>query len=226
MPSLLAIHAGRRPESASLTELRAGGIISTTRLDPLVHALVSVITNPSLVVTVEIDGPDPADRPRLATIWRNGDTAVGGSRDQGGRFELIQIDPLLLPFHLAQVVQLVPRAQPRYTGTFRVPIGTLTLVESFAATDPSRAERELAAVGVAAPWIDRILATLIMRRSLWAIESIWLGDHRRREEARLSVLDGGFAGYWRLNRRDGHLTVTPTDFEDLMRRFAALLPEF
>lgn len=225
MPSLLAVHAGRRPESAMLSELRAGGIITPTRLDPLVHSLMSVITNPTLVVTVEVDDPDPTGPPRLATIWRNGDTAVGGSSNHRGRFELVQIDPPLLPFHLAQVVRLVPRSQPTFAGSFRVPMGTLSRVEAFAATDPIRAEHELVAAGVTAPWVDRMLATLIMRRSLWAIESIWLGDRRRREEARLSVLDGSFAGYWRLSHRDGYVTVTPTDFEDLMRRFASLLPE-
>lgn len=225
MPSLLAVHAGRLPESATLTELRAGGIMTATRLDPLVRSLVSVITNPTLVVTVEVDDPDPGRPPQPATLWRSGNAAVGGRADRRGCFELIHIDPFLLPFHLAQVVRLVPESHPTYTGSLRVPLTTLRLVESIAATDPTRAERELATAGVGAPWIDRVLATLIMRRSVWAVESIWIGDRRHREEARLTVLDGGFAGYWRLNHHNGYVIVAPTDFDDLMRRFAALLPE-
>jgi len=224
MPSLLAIHAGKLPEPATIAELRAGGVMTAMRLDPLVRSLVSVITNPDLVATVEIDRPEPSELPRLATIWRRDSVAVGGCGDGDGYFELSQIDASLLPFHLAQIVRLVPRPQPRYEGDFRIPIGTLTTVESIAATDPVRAECELASAGVADTWRDRILATLIMRRSLWAVESLWLGDHRRRQAARLSVLDGGFAGYWRLHHERGFVTATPCGFDDLMRRFAALLP--
>ncbi|MGA9595144.1 MAG: ESX secretion-associated protein EspG [Acidimicrobiia bacterium] len=225
MPSLLAIHSGRVPAAAMLTELRAAGIMAATRLDPLVSSLVSVITNPTFVVTLEIDNARPAEKPELATIWRNGSTAVLGCRDHDGRFELIQIDPPLLPFHLAQAVRLVPRPQPAYAGSFRLPIATLTRIESMITTDPLRAEQEMTAAGIAAPWVDRMLATLIMRRSLWTVESVWLGDRRHREEARLSVLDGSFAGYWRLSHRDGYVTVTPTSFDELMNRFAALLPQ-
>ncbi len=226
MPSLLAVHAGRQPHDAAITELREGGVMTARKLDPLVKALVAVITNPALVVTVEVDDFGRDNRPELATIWRNDDTAVVGRGDGRGQFQLIQIEPHLLPFHLAQAVRMVPRPQPTFSGSFTVPAGTLATVESMIATDPSRAEQELAAAGVATVWVDRFLATLIMRRSMWAVESIWLGDRRRRVEARLSVLDGGFAGYWRLSHNNGRVTVAPNNFDDLMRRLAALLPGY
>jgi hypothetical protein len=149
---------------------------------------------------------------------------VLGQSDQRGRFELIHIDPPLLPFHLAQIVRLTPRSQPDFSGSFAVPAPTLAAVETIVDTNPVRAERELAAAGVGAAWVDRFLAALVMRRSMWVVESIWLGDRRRRTEARLSVLDGGFTGYWRLSHEDGRVRVAPNRFEDMMRRFAALLP--
>jgi hypothetical protein len=224
MPSLLALHAGKQPAGNAVTELRLGGVLAATRLDPLVGSLVDAITNPTLVVTVDIDAFDPLAKPELATIWRSGDTAVLGQSDQRGRFELIHIDPPLLPFHLAQIVRLTPRSQPDFSGSFAVPAPTLAAVETIVDTNPVRAERELAAAGVGAAWVDRFLAALVMRRSMWVVESIWLGDRRRRTEARLSVLDGGFTGYWRLSHEDGRVRVAPNRFEDMMRRFAALLP--
>jgi hypothetical protein len=226
MPSLLAVHAGRQPHDAAITELREGGVMTATKLDPLVNTLVAVITNPTLVVTVELDEFGRDYMSELATIWRNDDTAVIGGKDSRGQFQLLQIEPHLLPFHLAQAVRMVPRPQPAFSGSFTVPAGTLNAVEAMITTDPSRAERELAAAGVATVWVDRFLATLIMRRSMWAVESIWLGDRRRRVEARLSVLDGGFAGYWRLSHNNGRVTVTPNNFDDLMRLLAALLPGY
>lgn len=224
MPSLLAVHAGKQPHGAAISELREGGVIAATKLDPLVTTLIAVITNPALVVTVEVDDFDRDTRPELATIWRNDETAVVGRGDNRGQFQLLQIEPHLLPFHLAQTVRMVPRPQPTFSGSFAVPAGTLAAVESMIGTDPARAERELAAAGVATVWVDRFVATLIMRRSMWAVESIWLGDRRRRVEARLSVLDGGFAGHWRLSHSSSRVTITPSNFDDLMRLLAALLP--
>jgi hypothetical protein len=225
MPSLLAVYTGREPAETALLELRQGGVITATKLDPLVRTLVGVITDPALVVTAEIDDLIRAAKPRLATIWSNQHAAVVGSVAREGWFELIQIEPPLLPFHLAQVVRLSPRSHPSFSGAFTVTVRTLTAVESIVATDPIRAERELSAAGVGPPWVDRFLAALIMRRSMWAVESVWLGDRRHRREARLSVLDGGFTGYWRLSQVDDEVQVTPCGFEDLLARVAALLPQ-
>jgi hypothetical protein len=224
MPSLLALHAGKEPAGDVLSELQRGGVFTATRLDPLVGSLVDAITNPTLVVTVEVDTLDPLVKPELATIWRSGEKGVLGRSDKDGRFELIQIEVPLLPFHLAQVVRLTPRSQPEFTGSFTIPARALAAVETIVHSNPVEAEREMSAAGVDAAWTDRWVAALIMRRSMWAMESIWLGDHRRRSEARLSVLDGGFTGYWRLSHEDDLVRIAPSHFDDMMHRLAALLP--
>lgn len=222
MPSLLAAHAGKLTRSPATSQLEAAGVIAASRLDPLVRELIDVVTDPGLVVTTETD---LAGSHGLATIWRAGHRAVIGHRDSHGRFQLLAAEPQLLVFDLAQTVQLVPRPSPTFSGGFQVSPHILTLVESLAATEPARAEHELLAAGVSQTWVDRILATLIMRRSLWTVESIWLGDRRRREEARLAVLDGGFGGYWRLSQKGQMVSVVSAGFDELLDLLAALVPE-
>lgn len=223
MPSILAIHAGQRPRpNAAVAELRAGGIVASERLDPLVTTLIEVMTNPTLVITVEISG---GHRPRLATFWGTPHRAVVGLTDDRHRFELIQIEPTLLPFHLAQATGMTPRPHPPFAGSFSLPAKTLHRAENSVAVHPATTEAELRTAGVPDHWADRLMTALALHRSVWTVESVWLGRTAARHESRLSVLDAGFAGYWRLAATDdGYVTVATTNFDDLMRRFAALLP--
>ncbi len=225
MPPLLAAHGGRRPDALALDELRASGLIASRNLDPLVRSLIDVMTDPTLVVTAEVvRGSTPEAQPsRLATFWRNGGRAVLGLTGDGADFQLVEIESALLPFHIAQAVDLVPRRQPRFTGSFSLPAGTLTTAEDLIAIDPERADAELSAAGVPRVWADRIVAALVLRRSVWVLESVWLGNSDGSRKSRLCVLDGGFSGYWRLAGSNG-ITVSPADFDDLMHRIGALLP--
>ncbi len=72
----------------------------------------------------------------------------------------------------------------------------------------------------------RLLTALAHRVSLWTVESVWLGRGAGRSQSRLSVLDAGPAGYWRLapDGADTSVSVTVSDFDDIIRRFSALLP--
>lgn len=224
MPAILAVHAGKRPRPGeAVTELRDAGLMASERLDPLVTTLVEVMTNPTLVVTVEVAG---ARSPRLATIWGTTRRAVVGMTDDRRRFDLVQIEPKLLPFHLAQVTGLTPRPHPPFFGGCSLPASVLELAENLITTDPDEAAMTLAAAGILEPWADRLLTALTQRRSLWTVESVWLGRGAGRSESRLSVLDAGPAGYWRLaGGEDGRkIMVTVSDFDDLLRRFSALLP--
>ncbi len=223
MPSILAIHAGQRPQpAAAVAELRAGGIMASERLDPLVTTLVEVMTNPTLVITVELSG---GRLPRLATFWGTAHRAVIGLTDDRRRFELIQVEPTLLPFHLAQATGMRPRPHSPFSGSCSLPATTLHYAENSIATDPVGTEAELRMAGVSEQWADRLMTALTLRRSMWTVESVWLGRTAARNESRLSVLDAGFAGYWRLAATDdGQVTVSTSHFDDLMRRFASLLP--
>jgi len=224
MPTILAVYAGETPRPVkAVAELQDAGLMASEQLDPLVTTLVEVMTNPTLVVTVEVAG---ARSPRLATIWGTPQRAVVGMTDDRRRFDLVQIESNLLPFHLAQVTGLTPLPHPPFSGGCSLSAATLTLVEDLIAIDPMEAESTLAAAGVPEPWADRLLTALAHRRSLWTVESVWLGRGAGRRESRLSVLDAGPAGYWRMaGGEDGQpVTVTVSDFDDLIRRFSALLP--
>ena len=223
MPSILAVHAGQRPRpSAAIAELQAGGIMASERLDPLVTTLVEVMTNPTLVITVELSG---GHRPHLATFWGTPHRAVVGLTDDDRRFELIQVEPTLLPFHLAQSTGMRPRPHPPFTGSFSLPATTLHRAERSIASDPAITETELRMAGVSELWVDRLMTALALRHCVWTVESVWLGRTAPRNESRLTVLDAGFAGYWRLAATgDGQVIVATSDFDDLMGRFAALLP--
>lgn len=223
MPALLALHAGERSGNQEVVaELRADGLMRAERLDPLLTTLIGVMTNPALVVTVEVSG---AHHPRLATIWGTPRRAVIGMTDDNRRFDLIQIEPGLLPFHLAQATGLAPRPLPPFSGGFWLPAPSLDSAEDLIATDPAGAEEALQRAGVPSIWADRLLIALAHRRSLWTVDSVWLGA-RERSEARLSVLDAGPAGYWRLsgNSSGEGVNVEVSSFDEIMHRFADLLP--
>lgn len=221
MPALLAVHSGELcPTDRVVSELRAGGLVDTDHLDPLVTTLIDVMTDPTLVVTVEVAR---SREPRLATIWGTPRRAVIGLAIAAHRFDLIQIEPSLLPFHLAQATGLQPRPRPPFSGGFTLPAATLNRTEDLMTEDLEAAERVLHAAGVPSRWTDRCLIALAHRVSLWSVESIWLGE-RRRTATQLSVLDAGPAGFWRVATNGETIRIDVTDFDDIMIRFANLLP--
>lgn len=222
MPAILTLHAGEKVRSAeTVAELEAGGLLLRNELDPLVVTLVTVMTNPTMVVTVESTRTHSS---RLATIWGYSGCAVLGTTVDQHQFDLLQIEPNLLPFHLAQVTELTPRSQPPFTGSVTVPRATLRLVEDTIAQDQQAAEQELRAAGLVDPWPDWLLIALAHRRALWTIEVIWFDGATRRVE-RMTVLDAGAAGYWTVGENPGRDTVTlcVRDFDHVLRRCSALL---
>lgn len=222
MPSILAIHTGRQLGSeAGVAELSAGGIMSDGRLDPMVTTLVGIMTNPSLVITVETVEQTQL---RLATYWGTPHRAAVGLTDDRRRFELIQIEPTLLPFHLAQSTGISPQPHPPFHGGFSVSAKTLQYAEDSISTDPAGTEQALKADGIAEDWADRLMTALAMRRSIWTVESVWLGRGARRRESRLSVLDAGYAGYWELAASEGRVAISTIDFDEILHRLADLLP--
>jgi hypothetical protein len=223
MPALLAFYAGDTTHDATATaRLQKSGLLHRDRLDPLVLVLLGVMTNPTLVMTIDIATPPTH---RLATIWATPRRAVIGMTHAGRRFELLQVEPGLLPFHLAQATRLEPLPNPPFTGSFSLPAATLDTVEAVIITDLGKAEQELLRAGVLATWADRLLIALSHRRSLWTVESVWLGG-RPRTESSLCVLDAGPGGYWELSTEPAgkDVTVSVSSFDELLARFAALLP--
>lgn len=223
MPAILALHAGEEVCSdETIAELESGSLLVRNTLDPLVVTLVTVMTSPTMVVTVESAGSRSS---RLATIWGAARRAVLGTTADRDQFELLQIEPDLLPFHLAQVTDLSPRPRSPFSGAVTMPRATLRRVEDAIARDPDVAERELRAAGLVDPWPDWLLIALAHRRALWTIEAIWLDGRSRRTE-QMTVLDAGSAGYWTVaeNADRGTITLSVSDFDHLLRHCNALLP--
>jgi hypothetical protein len=223
MPLILGIHSGDRPPPGrSLAELEHSGVLHRGLLDPMVIAMVEVMTNPMLVVTIEVT---TGNNPRLSTVWSTPRRAVVGQTCDRSRFDLLQVEPELLPFHLAQLTGLAPRPRPPFSGTIDLPAATLELAADLIGVEPDLAEASLIAAGTPAAWIDRLLIVLAHQSARWTVESVWLGRSGNRSEARLAALDGGSAGYWRIaTRAGGRVAVTASDFDDLIQRLAALLP--
>jgi hypothetical protein len=214
MPSLLAVQTGSATRPDSANELKASGLLSSGRLDPLARTLLGTMTDPSLIVSLEITRASLL--PRLVTLWQQGPIAVVGTTESR-RFHIVQVDPALLPFHIAQALRIAPVAQPRYEGGFSIPpaVAAAFRVE----LDPQEVETRLIAAGVDRVWADRFLAAWILRRSLWSMEVVSLTN--RVGQGTMSALDGGHAGYWTIKPQG---TVQPLGIDSLLRRLAALLP--
>ncbi len=224
IPAILAIHVGDTlQEPATLAELETGGIVAAGHLDPLVTALIDTMTNPALVVTVEI-ATGSEERP--VTIWASPLRAVVGTSSDRRQFELLEIDPGLLPFHLAQATGLSPRPPTPFTGGCLVPATALQSAEALIADHPHHATAILRAAGLSHDWADRVSTALVHRRAMWTVESVWLRRDDGKTQSSLRVLDAGGAGYWRLTagKTSDTVSLSVTGFDELLGFLFALLP--
>lgn len=224
MPAILAIHAGDSPrDSAEAAELETSGVTAADHLDPLVTTLINIMTSPTLVITAEVAG---GSRQRLVTIWATATGAVVGTTSDRHQFELLQIEPELMVFHLAQATGLSPGRPVLFTGGCSLPAAALRSAEALIAEDADRAAALLRIAGASSLWAGRICDALARRRTVWTVESVWLGQGRRKARSSLKVLDAGRAGYWRMTDRGSADTVSldVAGFDDLLAALFSLLP--
>ncbi len=218
MPSLLAARAGADHDSPP--ELMGSGLFTSGRLDPLVASLLEVMTDPNLVISVETSD---ALGLRLTTFWRRGHRAVVGTTGTGPHFHIALVTADLLPFHLAQSVELTPQTYPRYDGQFTVPRLAMTTARRQAALEPAAAEAALVRAGVSSVWAERLVAAFLLQRSRWAMESVSLDLPRTNSS--LAILDSAHAGLWRIRAVDeDQLAISPIAFDKLLERIGALVP--
>jgi hypothetical protein len=224
MPAILAIYAhDGDEENAVPRELETAGVVDQNRLDPLVTTLIDIMTNPDLVVTTEVaDGSGV----QLTTVWATATQAVAGATRDRSQFELVQIEPGLLPFHLAQATGATPQPPPGYTGGCALPESALRSAETLVTSEPRRAAAALRAAGVSWTWADRVCEALAKKRAVWTVDSVWLGLNTRRPQPPLQVLDAGPAGYWRLRQRQSPelLSMQVIGFETVLDLLFSMLP--
>ncbi len=224
MPSLLAWHTGTRGHNQAVDELRVAGLITDGHLDPLLAIMVAAVADPTLVVSAELLPATHWDRPTLATIWRSGNTAVVGYLVEDEVFELNQVQPSLLPAHIAQVVGLVPRPHPAFTGSVAIPRSLVPTVEDLIRISPRHVDTAWRDDDISGIWVDRLAAMTTLRRSLWTIASVSLGGPRTPDRSQLCVLDCGYAGYWSVNvMANSDVVLAPVGFDGLFDQVISLV---
>ncbi len=222
VPVLLAIHAGSAAEPADTAPLELSGITSGGRLHPAATAMLDVVTEPGLVITVDVAG---GRTPELATFWCSRRRAVQSEIIDGQRVRLHRVEPDWLPFHLTRVVGAGPRPTPPFPGAVTVAADLLVDAELLVGERPTTAMKQLVASGVEPRWADRLLIALEHRRRVWRVQAVWVSRASGRRVAELTVLDAGPAGYWEITGSPSRLTLTVTSYDDIILALRHFLPD-
>ncbi len=222
VPVLLAIHAGSTADPADTAPLERSGITSGGRLHPAATAILDVVTEPGLVITVDVAG---GRTPELATFWCSRRHAVQSEIVDGHRVRLHRVEPDWLPFHLTRVVGAGPRPTPPFPGAVTVDADLLVDTELLVGERPTTALNRLIASGVEPLWADRLLIALEHRRRVWRVQAVWVCPSSGRRVAELTVLDAGPAGYWEITGSPSRLTLTVTSYDDIILALRHFLPD-
>jgi hypothetical protein len=204
--------------------LETGGIIIDGRLDPIVAAMLNVIVDASLVLTVDVELEGDAS---VTTIWATPHRAVVTSALDP---ELVDIHPVRiarLPETLADVIMLRP-SDTVETRTVTVPTPLYQRTEALGAQRPDGARDQLLEAGVAADDAELILKFQAPSTRCWQIGSTWATEEGR-QKALVRGLDTGARGYWRVHfseegQWDDQLTFVPQNGEDVLRALREVLP--
>lgn len=217
-------HAETPPPTPALADLEAAGLASKGRLRPEAAALVAVMTESTLVVSVEKHAADGSTR---STAWANDAAAVWGRPVLNEVYELRPVDRLQLALLIAQLVGVGRRPPPPFSGGVTVPIDPLEASLGWRSTDPETALAILVAAGVEPIWADRLLIAHDHARSEWSVSSVWSGAGGSHHVGELAVLDAGPGGYWEIRRMSdaGTARYMVMSLEETMRRLRACLPD-
>lgn len=224
MPAVLALYAGDPiQDHAAVDELESAGVIGGNHLDEMVATLIDIMTGPELVITADIVG---SDIHRLVTFWATATRAAVGTTFDQSQFELMQIEPSLLAFHLAQALGVNPRPALPFTGSCSLPSTALRSARALATREKRHAAAVLRGTGAPFEWAERVAEALARQERLWTAESVWLRRGSANTQSRLEVLDAGEAGYWRLIERPakGLVSLQIVEFDDLLQLLLSLLP--
>lgn len=222
VPVLLAVHAGSTADPAGAAQLELSGITSGGRLHPAATSILDVVTEPGLVVTVDVAG---GRTPELATFWCTRRRAVQGEIVDGHRVRLHRVEPDWLPFHLTRVVGAGPRPTAPFLGAVTVDADLLVEAERLLGERPTTAMNQLVESGIEPRWADRLLIALEHRRRMWRVQAVWISRPHGRRVSELTVLDAGPAGYWEITGSPSRLTLTVSSYDDVILAFRHLLPD-
>ena len=219
--------ASRQGLASPLATVRmeTGGLLVDGRLDPVVAALLNVIADASLMLTIDVNYEGDAS---VTTIWATPHRAVVTSALDP---ELVDIHPVRLPRLPETLADVILHRPPDAVGDhpITVPTPAMTEAEAEAARpDPGAAQAVLVAAGVAADDAALVLALQAPSTRRWRISSTWATEEGQ-QMAHLRGLDAGPRGQW-LIEATGHrgepglVRFLPQNDGDILRSLRAVLP--
>ena len=222
IPALMLLAAEGTPPPSAVAELERCGVAPGGLLSPNATGLVAVMTDPDLVVSIEVTTRDATNR---STIWATAERAVWGRPVELDVYQLRSIDTVTVPLLLAQLTGVGKRPETPFTGSVTVAADALDAALDWQADDPETALAILASVGADPVWADRILIAHQHRRAQWTVSSVWIGQAGGHEVHEATVLDAGHAGYWRIaSAEPGTVTYTVASLHEIMRVLRRCLP--
>jgi hypothetical protein len=194
MPLLLQLKtAGAVDDSSAsaISRLEAGEVLRDGQLHPMADAILELVSEPALVVSVE--------RMRFgavatSTIWATPYGATIGTRVDGGIFELKLANADLLPFHLFQLIHLGPLPEEE-SANVTLPAEAMLAAEALLyGNDRAGAIEELTDSGLSDRDAAAALAILASRVASWRIHSQWKSEDRT-EKRHAHGMDCGPRGH-------------------------------
>jgi hypothetical protein len=205
--------------------METGGIIAEGRLDPIVAALLNVIAEASLMLTIEVELEGDGSE---TTIWATPARAViTSSLDP----ELVDISPVRLPRLPETLTDVIMLRPPDAVATQAVTVAADAYRRAGEARhrpDAARAALEQEA-GLGDDDVDLLLAILAPSTRRWHVRSTWATEEGR-ETAQLTGFDAGARGQWLLEvgldaeGNESTLTFAPQGDGDTLRALRDVLP--
>jgi len=199
-----------------LVELERAGIAPGRRLHPLAADMLSVVTDPRRVVTVEVSRDEGIE---ISTIWARQGSAVLGRPAGDDLFQLGPVEVGLLPFHLAQLTGVRPQPEAPFSGSVTVPSAVMDGLADTWSIDIDLAVAALIGEGVEPAWAERLAIAHRHRRSRWRIAALWITADGSARDDEMIMLDAGPGGYWEIladPHRLGQITFVTRRFVDVL----------
>lgn len=223
MPLLLQLHSdGAVGVNGATTEaleiLAAGQILIDGRLHPMAEAIMEIVAEPPLVLSIE--------RMRMrsvaaSTIWATPHGAVLGTRVEEDLYELKLASAELIPFHIFQLIHLRPLPDQEPFAATMLPAVLLAAERHVDAGEPEEATAALESAGVEDA--AELVARLKSRVASWTIHSIW-GRDGAVETRSASGIDCAAAGHVLVSVAENEMTLRSARFTEVLCAIRAVLP--
>ncbi len=203
--------------------METGGVMVDGRLDPIVAAMLNVISDASLMVTVDVQLEGDSS---VTTIWATPHRAVVTSSLDP---ELVDIQPVRLPRLPETLTDVIMLRPPEGVLGQTITVPTPAMGEADAHRGDSEAAlADLLAAGLSAEDAELVLAFQSPSTRRWRISSTWAAETGQ-QMAQLRGLDAGPKGQWLIEmsgdrNQPGEMTFTPQNDGDILRALRVVLP--